>query len=271
MEETCENSKNSVKRLHDTIVPHLDDETPHSPKRTAPGPSLGEETNKLDTSKVAPLASNAGVIVDYLGVPGLFYYPEFVTNEESELLLDSVDAGTWDNSLKRRAQHFGLRYDYTAKSVVKNTSIEALPPFLDAIAERLLSLGEYKTKPDQCIVNGTNRLLYKQIRCAINLYEWLEYVPGQGINPHIDRPDSFGPVVSSLSLNSGVIMKFSLSTREVEVYLEPRSLVMLTGDARYKWKHSYGFFRWAAPLIQFYLQILTFNNTKFQYLPTKIG
>lgn len=157
MEESWEKSTiGSAKRSHDAVVRHLEDETQRKAKRISPGDLPGEKDKKLDTNQDAPLALNDRAISDSLGVSGLFYYPEFVTKEESQLLLDSVDAGTWDNSLKRRVQHFGLRYDYTAKSVVKDTSIEPLPPFLDTIADRLLSMGDYKSKPDQCIVNGTN-------------------------------------------------------------------------------------------------------------------
>lgn len=66
-----------------------------------------------------------------------------------------------------------------------------------------------------------------------------EYQPGQGINGHIDRVESFGPVVASLSLGSPVVMSFSLGNNSVDVLLERRSMVFLTGDARFKWKHAY--------------------------------
>ena len=47
----------------------------------------------------------------------------------------------------------------------------------------------------------------------------------------------FGPVIASLSLNSACVMKFT-QTESIDVWLPRRSLVILTEDARYKWKHE---------------------------------
>lgn len=80
-----------------------------------------------------------------------------------------------------------------------------------------------------------------------------EYYPGQGINGHIDRVDSFGPEVASLSLGSDTVMTFTCGQQSVDVLLERKSLVVLSGDSRYKWKHGFVFsetcavFRLVAP------------------------
>ncbi len=66
-----------------------------------------------------------------------------------------------------------------------------------------------------------------------------EYLPGQGIAPHIDR-DCFGPIVATVSLGSAVNMDFCRDSTGDEYVqrLVPRSLVLLYGDARFKWRHG---------------------------------
>ena len=65
-----------------------------------------------------------------------------------------------------------------------------------------------------------------------------EYLPGQGIANHIDHALHFGPVVASLSLCSGVLMRFRYNDQERELWLEPRSLLVLSGPARWAWSHG---------------------------------
>lgn len=42
----------------------------------------------------------------------------------------------------------------------------------------------------------------------------------------------------SLSLGSPALMNFENGDQNVEIALQRRSLIILSGDARYKWKHS---------------------------------
>ncbi|WP_423918650.1 alpha-ketoglutarate-dependent dioxygenase AlkB [Candidatus Poriferisodalis sp.] len=66
-----------------------------------------------------------------------------------------------------------------------------------------------------------------------------EYLPGQGIAPHIDR-DCFGPVVATVSLGSAVNMDFHCDATGDDYVerLEPRSLLLMHGDARSGWRHG---------------------------------
>jgi ubiquinone/menaquinone biosynthesis C-methylase UbiE len=75
-----------------------------------------------------------------------------------------------------------------------------------------------------------------------------EYAPGSGIGSHIDTISAFDNGLMSISLNSGIVMEFrerqesknptsSLTGRRKLLYLPPRSLVLFSGDARYKWEH----------------------------------
>jgi alkylated DNA repair dioxygenase AlkB len=145
-------------------------------------------------------------------IPGLQYLPDFITAEEEQALIVAIDQQPWLNDLKRRVQHYGYKYDYKARSVTADSYIGALPDWLMPAAQNL------SFKPDQAIVN--------------------EYLPGQGISAHVDCVPCFGDTIASLSLESGAVMQFTKVHEKHDIYLEPRSLIILSGPARYEWTHA---------------------------------
>jgi alkylated DNA repair dioxygenase AlkB len=151
-------------------------------------------------------------------VPGLQYVREYITCEEHDGLLAAIDRQPWLTDLKRRVQHYGYRYDYKSRSVDASAFLGSLPDWAAPLAERFQREG--LLAPDQLIVN--------------------EYEPGQGISAHIDNIVAFGDTVLSLTLGSACVMLFAdtKSAQEVPLLIEPRSLVVMQGDARYAWKHS---------------------------------
>ncbi|HXH61621.1 MAG TPA: alpha-ketoglutarate-dependent dioxygenase AlkB [Fimbriimonadaceae bacterium] len=153
-------------------------------------------------------------------VEGLRYIRGLVTPEEESVLLGFVDAGTWSTELSRRVQHFGYKYDYRARSIDGSIGVGPLPKWLQDISERLAREGVFETPPDQVIAN--------------------EYLPGQGIAQHVDCEPCFGETIAPLSLGSGIVMDFDRPPTGEKglVWLEPRSLVVLSGPARYEWRHG---------------------------------
>ena len=153
-------------------------------------------------------------------IEGLSYVPAYISNTEHNDLWQSVNAEKWLGDLKRRVQHYGYKYDYRARYIDYFMRIGELPEWSKSIAQRLYEDGYMPELPDQLIVN--------------------EYEPGQGIASHIDCQPCFKDTVISLSMGSACTMNFAnIHTKEkVEVYLEPKSLVVLKDDARYKWTHG---------------------------------
>jgi alkylated DNA repair dioxygenase AlkB len=151
---------------------------------------------------------------------GLRYLPEFITPAEEACLLDFIDSNHWLGDLKRRVQHYGFRYNYKSRSVFPSDYLGPLPVELDVIAERLLALGLVDALPDQAIIN--------------------EYEPGQGISAHIDCQPCFGNYIGSLSLLSTVDMhlKNPVTGELIVQKLAPRSLIMISDEARYDWTHA---------------------------------
>ncbi|KAG2196993.1 hypothetical protein INT47_006940 [Mucor saturninus] len=163
-------------------------------------------------------------IVDHSDkVPGLSIVYDAVTQSEEEDLINAVDTQTWSGlgispnpELKRRTQQYGHLFSYRYRKVLQEYG--PLPPFCQFFVDRILQHLWMPDTPNHLLVN--------------------EYNPGQGIMPHIDAPTLFGPIIMSLSLLSDCIMKFTQEDQSVDIILPRRSLAILTGEARYKYKHS---------------------------------
>jgi len=151
---------------------------------------------------------------------GLKYLPDFISVEDAEFLVHEIGVRPWRSDVKRRVQHYGYRYDYKARQAREEDYLGPLPAFLRVLAERLSHPGCFGSVPDQVIVN--------------------EYMPGQGISAHVDCRPCFGDVIASLSLLSSCVMRLENRkiSRQVDLALEPRSLLVLSGEARHVWTHA---------------------------------
>ena len=158
------------------------------------------------------------------GRPGLDYTPSFISQDEQEQLVTTIDSLPWRKDLKRRVQHYGYVYDYKAKTINPGHYLGPLPEFLQQIAERLNTHTElFDSVPVQCIIN--------------------EYVGPQGISWHYDAV-TFGPAIATISLLEPWYMEFNRTYSRDKVHgdrdslLEVGSCLIMTGDSRYKWHHS---------------------------------
>ena len=148
---------------------------------------------------------------------GLSLQYNVITPEKEKEIITWLDSRQWSNEISRRTQHFGFEYNYRSKDIIPGTPLQG--PILE-IANLLENAG--LMKPVQCIVN--------------------EYYRNQGVAPHIDNL-LFGPVISGLSIGDDGVMSFSrvnsmMQIERFECFLPRRSVVMLSGPARYDWKHS---------------------------------
>lgn len=158
---------------------------------------------------------------------GLEYHAEFLTAQEETELLARIDGSEWLTDLARRVLHFGYKYDYSNRRLDESARLGPLPEWLTQLTHKIRDVASEEAKRalsrehpfEQAIIN--------------------EYLPGQGIAPHIDR-DCFGPVVATVSMGSAINMDFSCAATGDNFVqrLEPRSLVLMQGDARAVWRHG---------------------------------
>ena len=155
-----------------------------------------------------------------LNIPGLHYYPDFISESLEAQLIETIDGQPWLTDLKRRVQHYGYKYDYKARSVDPSMYLGPLPDWANLVTRELHAYGLMPRMPDQLIVN--------------------EYEPGQGISPHVDCKPCFDNTIVSISLGSSCMMNFTKINAETtySLLLERRSVLVLSEAARYDWQHS---------------------------------
>ena len=156
-------------------------------------------------------------------ISGLKYIPEYISNLQEDWIISEIKKHEWLNDLKRRVQHYGYKYDYKARKVNRDMRIGELPEWLKRLSKKIFEDGHMSEVADQVIVN--------------------EYEPGQGISKHIDCEPCFEHTIASLSLGlgSGCVMDFTNKDnekRKISHMLKPRSLIVLSGEARYEWLHG---------------------------------
>ncbi len=158
---------------------------------------------------------------------GLEYHQEFLSASEESTLLGRIDAGEWLTDLSRRVLHYGYKYDYSNRGLDDSARIGPLPEWLTHLTHKVR---EAASSDAAQLLNAARP--FEQ--AIIN-----EYLPGQGIAPHIDR-DCFGPVVATVSLGSAVSMDFRCGAtgHDYVLRLEPRSLLLMHSDARSVWRHG---------------------------------
>eukprot|EP01125_Pyxidicula_operculata_P019315 TRINITY_DN6997_c0_g1_i1.p1 TRINITY_DN6997_c0_g1~~TRINITY_DN6997_c0_g1_i1.p1 ORF type:complete len:597 (-),score=136.12 TRINITY_DN6997_c0_g1_i1:303-2093(-) len=153
-------------------------------------------------------------------IPGLVMIENFINEDEEKELVSQIESspGEWQSLKKRSVKHWGYSYNYKEFSFDK-TPIGPLPDFSTPYLQRIKDLNKIEHSPDQM---------------TVNIYE-----PGAGIPSHVETHSAFEDGVVSLSLMSTTIMEFKHPDGDhVELVLPPRSLLILTKQARYCWSHG---------------------------------
>ena len=180
-------------------------------------------------------------------ISGLSVIPDFISERLEDFLLVFLENQSWRTDLARRTMHFGGTYclmpdpkQEVSEPQQKPEIVAAppIPPEFDALMQLFFKQGIYDSlrPPQYCIVN--------------------EYKAAHGISAHVEN-FTFGEPVCSLTLHDGDHMRFhelemahdgsvrsgksrlaKRTGRRVDVWLPPRSLAVLRGDARYKWQHE---------------------------------
>ncbi len=143
---------------------------------------------------------------------GLFLRLDVITPEKEQEIITWLDTQPWSTELSRRTQHYGYGYNYKNKKLIPGPKMSGV---ILEFAHALQSGGIIT--PEQCIVN--------------------EYYRKQGISPHTDNL-LFADTVVGLSIGADAVMHFSKNNEKFDCFLPRRSLMMMTGAARYDWKHS---------------------------------
>ncbi|KAI8872519.1 hypothetical protein GQ42DRAFT_70882 [Ramicandelaber brevisporus] len=186
-------------------------------------------------------------------IHGLFYEADFLSQHEADAIEDEIaranssdvasNAGEsngeekdskWTSVQNRFVQHYMNAFDYHTKHIGRpdQTVSQQFPHSTRAPIARIEH--EYRPMlPDD--------FAFDQLTVS-------RYPPGAGISPHVDSHTSFKDGIAIFSLGSSVDMELRRTSigqdgkqNENEVVcitLEPRSMLLMTADLRYKWTHS---------------------------------
>jgi alkylated DNA repair dioxygenase AlkB len=181
---------------------------------------MGKSSRQLDLFGLETLTDLDRAPGPTRPIPGLTYHANFIDEQAHDMLLEKIDSENWLVDLKRRVQHYGYKYDYKSRRIDQSMRLGTLPQWVSPVIQLLQEASWFQRPPDQLIVN--------------------EYLPGQGIFNHVDCVPCFADTIASLSLGSSCVMDYkNKATGEiVPVLLEPRSLVVMTGEARFDWLHG---------------------------------
>ncbi|KAJ1921510.1 hypothetical protein H4219_000547 [Mycoemilia scoparia] len=198
-----------------------------------------EYINHIDFAEIAnkhlyQRTGNAKVTLDES--VGFYYIPNFITLEEHKAMIESILADDerkrasvqsadkrWFKIQERFVKHYGNSFDYHLKHIGSKSLVasEKFPswilPFIERAAEKVPSF------------NG-----------KVNQLTIQKYPVGSGISFHTDSHTSFEDTVLVISLLTPVAMDFRHpATRAIITKdLEPCSLVVMQGEARYGWEHA---------------------------------
>lgn len=164
------------------------------------------------------------VTKDFLGINGLWYIENYLTKEEliqiKTALQSNVKLQPLGNAYSRKVAHYGYYYSYDRSGLREADEIPVdFSKLVDA--DRINKLVEefLITKPfEQLIIN--------------------EYKPGQQIGYHTDHISQFGPIIICLTVGQSVPIKFKFNSDVKILQIAEGSAYIMTGDSRYKWKHS---------------------------------
>ena len=155
---------------------------------------------------------------------GIVYRPELLSAEEEAELMLTLGSLRFDpivlhgQAAKRTGRHYGLDYDYEARTPKPG---EPVPDWLLPVRARAAELAGHE--PEELVEILVQR-----------------YPPGATIGWHRDAP-AFGTVIG-VSLGGSSRLRFQRGKRERrrvwEVLLEPRSGYVLRGETRRSWEHS---------------------------------
>jgi len=177
-------------------------------------------------------------------IPGLYFLPDLLLSSETcTQLAQYLESTFFASPGVNQVMLFGK---------ADSSGSTSLPPYLELLlleaSEMLLPHlppGIHQTvfEPCKTLKDGTQG--EPRARQAILNH----YSPGEGITPHVDLLGRFDDGILGISLGSGCAMDFERVEDDADklqlsgqnawsLYLPVGSLLVLTGDARYKWTHG---------------------------------
>jgi alkylated DNA repair dioxygenase AlkB/SAM-dependent methyltransferase len=225
-------------------------------------PSRPQCTTSTDHIQIPGLA----LVQDFLSVDEEAALLAVLTGPQAPWAPSQKTASHTDGVVRRLVQHYGYVFDYQTANVLRDRSTPAgnCPP-MPAIA-RVVDKSHLEGYILKCVEEGRGwdvlagviertrqfDFSYQESNVDspngfmtasfpfLNQLTVNHYNPGEGIGSHVDTASAFSDGLISISLNSGIVMEFrNVHDTKLKklVYLPPRSMLLMSKDARYHWEH----------------------------------
>ncbi|XP_027913630.1 alkylated DNA repair protein ALKBH8 homolog isoform X2 [Vigna unguiculata] len=201
----------ALKALHGRPCPELGGRSMHIRY------SVLQPTTQDQASDLVPVSISASEV----SIPGLYLIQDFISAKEEEELLQAVDCRHWNSLAKRRVQHYGYEFRYDTRNVNTRHCLGELPSFVSPILERISSCPSFKN-----VKNIVLDQLTVFILTGPCIMEFRRYENGDRL-----------PKVASSSIAKAENTEDQSNFIRRAIYLPPRSLLLLSGEARYAWHH----------------------------------
>ncbi|MCH9622039.1 MAG: hypothetical protein S4CHLAM20_14730 [Chlamydiia bacterium] len=183
------------------------------------------------------------VVNESKSIPGLYYIPGLISEDQVEDLIEELDDEEWipitSSENSRKVQHYGFTYNYfrggseaSSKVGEPGEKTHPLPKFLHFLRDMLKEL---------CVQEGIVGERYQFNQCIVN-----DYQPGQGISPHIDHK-TYGHTIGCFTIGSPAMMSFNRViyksegtvklNKNINIYPLSGSLYIMSGECRNRWSH----------------------------------
>ncbi|KAK1921529.1 hypothetical protein DB88DRAFT_512804 [Papiliotrema laurentii] len=182
-----------------------------------PAEPSGLASSRAGSTYCEPLSTSPG----HPSISGLYVFPSLLDPDVSRNALETIAL----------ADYFvGGTRDQVMFFVNPRTS--TLPDPCSSLISHLSDLLR-PILPSPVLQTVFNQDLGRQ--AILNLY-----APGQGISPHTDLPDRYADGILGVSICGGATMRFAHPQHgtTVDVYLAPRSVYVMVGEARWEWTHG---------------------------------
>uniref|UniRef100_A0A6B2LIS5 Alpha-ketoglutarate-dependent dioxygenase AlkB-like domain-containing protein n=1 Tax=Arcella intermedia TaxID=1963864 RepID=A0A6B2LIS5_9EUKA len=163
----------------------------------------------------------------------MFLIYNFLSEQEETDLLAAIQDLKWDSNRAgtRRVQLYVPWHEHPKYVITPKTSSPPLPPKAVEMAKRIIEVGRgYFPKIDWDKYNIDQRLF-----CELQINE---YGQNDALGFHKDNPIAYYDVIFGVSLLSHCWIHYQYLSQEVKVLIPRRSLYLLSGKARYQWKHG---------------------------------
>ncbi len=168
-------------------------------------------------------------------VKGLHLIKNFLTELEEDILVRNIEDSEWtqNRSQTRQVQVSGPWHDSAYKTIPGKYTPH--PEYSSDVVEMIGELIEDVPEVQIYITDGVMRKISSS-ECSELFVN--EYNPGDVLSSHFDNRTTYDECIIGVSLLSDVVMVFSRGKSKIQVYIPQRSLYLITGEARYLYKHG---------------------------------